>query len=250
MANLQEASASESSRTPAFKTESMKAPECFDGTQPFKVRSFIQSCQLIFHNDPETFSQDRKKVLYATSFLIGRAAEWIEPYLSNLTNQDPSYLLNSWKLLNLNSSLHMVTRMKRGLASRILDQLASHPSSIESLQDLMDITLELDTRYHEGQKETNHNQEKKPEASKSNCSHAQNSSSSSHKKKKNFQKRDKPRSSLLNKDFNLMNSEKERRIKEGLCTYCGGKHSLESLFKRPQNKLTQVSGNFPRQGKA
>ncbi|MBW0524049.1 hypothetical protein O181_063764, partial [Austropuccinia psidii MF-1] len=76
----------------------MKAPECFDGTQPFKVRSFIQSCQLIFHNDLENFSQDRKKVLYATSFLIGRAAKRIEPYLSNLTNQDPNYLLNSWKL--------------------------------------------------------------------------------------------------------------------------------------------------------
>ncbi|MBW0579058.1 hypothetical protein O181_118773 [Austropuccinia psidii MF-1] len=76
----------------------MKAPECFDGTQPFRVRSFIQSCRLIFHNDPANFSQDRRKVLYATSFLISRAAKWIEPYLSNCTNQDPSYLLNSWKL--------------------------------------------------------------------------------------------------------------------------------------------------------
>ncbi|MBW0582040.1 hypothetical protein O181_121755 [Austropuccinia psidii MF-1] len=75
MANLQAASSSESSRPPAFKTPSMKAPEFFDGTQPFKVRIFIQSCQLIFHNDPANFSQDRKKGLYATSFLIGRAAK-------------------------------------------------------------------------------------------------------------------------------------------------------------------------------
>ncbi|MBW0588848.1 hypothetical protein O181_128563 [Austropuccinia psidii MF-1] len=66
MANLQAAASSEVSRPPAFKTPSMKAPECFDGTQPFKVRSFIQSCQIIFHNDPENFSQERKKVLYAT----------------------------------------------------------------------------------------------------------------------------------------------------------------------------------------
>ncbi|MBW0540172.1 hypothetical protein O181_079887 [Austropuccinia psidii MF-1] len=97
MANLQEASSSEASRPPAYETPSMKAPEFFDGTQPFQVRSFIQSCQLVFHNDPENISQDRKKALYATSFLIGRAAKWIEPYLSNLANQDPSYLLNSWK---------------------------------------------------------------------------------------------------------------------------------------------------------
>ncbi|MBW0592666.1 hypothetical protein O181_132381 [Austropuccinia psidii MF-1] len=138
----------------------------------------------------------------------------------------------------------LIYHFRRVLASRILDQLASHPSSIDSLQDLMDITLELDSRYHERQKEKNHHQEKKPEASKS------NSSSSSHKKKKNSQKRDKPHSSLLRKDFKLMNSEKERRIKEGLCTYCGGNNSLESCFKRPQNKLTQPSGIFPSLGKA
>ncbi|MBW0556104.1 hypothetical protein O181_095819 [Austropuccinia psidii MF-1] len=98
MANLQTASSSEESRPPAFKTPSMKAPECFYGTQSFKVRSFIQSCQLTFHNDPVNFSQDRKKFLYATSFLIGKAAKWIELYLSNLTNQDSTYLLNSWNL--------------------------------------------------------------------------------------------------------------------------------------------------------
>ncbi|MBW0583443.1 hypothetical protein O181_123158 [Austropuccinia psidii MF-1] len=68
MANPQAAASSEVSRPPAFKTPSMKVPDCLDGTQPFKVRSFIQSCQLIFHNDPASFSQDRKKALYATSF--------------------------------------------------------------------------------------------------------------------------------------------------------------------------------------
>ncbi|MBW0511226.1 hypothetical protein O181_050941 [Austropuccinia psidii MF-1] len=93
MTNFKAASVSESSRPSAFKTPSMKAPECFDGTQPF-----IQYCQLIFHNDPANFSQGRKKVLYATSFPIGRAAKWIEPYLSNLTNQGSNYLPNSLNL--------------------------------------------------------------------------------------------------------------------------------------------------------
>ncbi|MBW0555195.1 hypothetical protein O181_094910 [Austropuccinia psidii MF-1] len=114
----------------------------------------------------------------------------------------------------------------------------------------MDITLELGTRYHERQNAKINHQEKKPEASKSSSSHPQNSSSSSHKKKKNLKNRYKPHSSLLNKDFKLINSEKERRIKEGLCTYWGGKHSLESCIKRPQNRLTQPSGKFPSQQKA
>ncbi|MBW0512358.1 hypothetical protein O181_052073 [Austropuccinia psidii MF-1] len=72
------------------------------------------------------------------------------------------------------------------------------------LQDLMDITLELDTRYHERQKKKINHQEKKPEASKSNYSHPQNSSSLNQKKKKNFQKGDKLHFSFLNKDFKLI----------------------------------------------
>ncbi|MBW0570417.1 hypothetical protein O181_110132 [Austropuccinia psidii MF-1] len=59
---------------------------------------------------------------------------------------------------------------RRGLASRLLDQLASHPGSFDSLQELMDITLELDTRYHERQKEKGSHQEKKPPISGSNSS--------------------------------------------------------------------------------
>ncbi|MBW0576786.1 hypothetical protein O181_116501, partial [Austropuccinia psidii MF-1] len=62
MANLQVASSS----------EALKPPECFDGTQPFKFRSFIQSFQLIFHNEKANFSEDKKIILYFTSFLTGR----------------------------------------------------------------------------------------------------------------------------------------------------------------------------------
>ncbi|MBW0555060.1 hypothetical protein O181_094775 [Austropuccinia psidii MF-1] len=69
MANIQEFSSSEASRPP-----SMKAPECFYGTQTFKVRGFLQSFQFIFHNVQAHFSEERKKFLYATLFLIGRAA--------------------------------------------------------------------------------------------------------------------------------------------------------------------------------
>ncbi|MBW0523717.1 hypothetical protein O181_063432 [Austropuccinia psidii MF-1] len=103
MANLQADLSSEESRQPAFKTQSMKGPECVNGTQPFKFINFIQYCQIIFHNYPENFSQDRKKALYATSFIIGRASKWIEPYLSNITNQDPNHLLNSWALFESQS---------------------------------------------------------------------------------------------------------------------------------------------------
>ncbi|MBW0579410.1 hypothetical protein O181_119125 [Austropuccinia psidii MF-1] len=85
-------------KAPAFKTPSMKAPVTFDDTQAHKLRGFIQSFQLIFHNDIANFFSDRKRVLYSTSFLTGRAGKWIELYLSSISNEDPSYLLNNWQL--------------------------------------------------------------------------------------------------------------------------------------------------------
>ncbi|MBW0528680.1 hypothetical protein O181_068395 [Austropuccinia psidii MF-1] len=88
----------DTSRASEFKTPSMKAPDYFDGTKAYKLRGFIQSCKLIFHNYPAKFFSDRKKVLYSNYYLTGRAGKCIETYLSNISNEDPSYLLNSWKL--------------------------------------------------------------------------------------------------------------------------------------------------------
>ncbi|MBW0499944.1 hypothetical protein O181_039659, partial [Austropuccinia psidii MF-1] len=130
------------------------------------------------------FFSDRKKVLYSTLFLIGRAGKWIEPYLSNISNEDPSYLLNNWPLfeyqlftlfgdpnevrkaepelenLRMRESGHLslyiadsrslMSRIgdwgerayihvyRRGLALRLLDQLAFHPGTFDTLQKLMD----------------------------------------------------------------------------------------------------------------
>ncbi|MBW0502395.1 hypothetical protein O181_042110 [Austropuccinia psidii MF-1] len=86
------------SKSPAFKTPSIKAHDSFDCTQALNLRVFIQSCQLIFHNNPATFFSYKKKVLYSTYFLTGRAGKLIEPYLTNISNKDPSYLLNNWQL--------------------------------------------------------------------------------------------------------------------------------------------------------
>ncbi|MBW0579125.1 hypothetical protein O181_118840, partial [Austropuccinia psidii MF-1] len=97
----------------------MKAPDSFDGTQAHKLRGFIQSCQLIFHNDPASFCSDRKKVLYSAYFLTGRAGKWIEPYLSNISNEDPSYLLNNLPLFE--SQLFTLFELPENIPLFILD---------------------------------------------------------------------------------------------------------------------------------
>ncbi|MBW0491722.1 hypothetical protein O181_031437 [Austropuccinia psidii MF-1] len=115
----------------------------------------------------------------------------------------------------------------------------------------MDVTLELDTRYHEMQKETNCFQERKPEASNLRSSHTQNSERSRNKKK-NFRvhTRDKPNYPLRNNDHRLMGSEKEIILKVGMCPFCGGNNSIEACVKRPQNQLSQPAGRFPSLGKS
>ncbi|MBW0468823.1 hypothetical protein O181_008538 [Austropuccinia psidii MF-1] len=94
----QEATPRDNSKAPTFKTPSLKAPDSFYGTQSHRLRGVIQSCQFTFHNDPENFFSDRKKVLYSISFLTGRAGNWIEPYLTNISTEYSSYLLNSLQL--------------------------------------------------------------------------------------------------------------------------------------------------------
>ncbi|MBW0504814.1 hypothetical protein O181_044529 [Austropuccinia psidii MF-1] len=258
----------------------MKAPDSFDAT----------------------LCSDRKEVLYSTYFLTGRAGKLIEPYVSNISNEDPSYLANNWKLFEaqlftlfgdpnevrkaeqeldnlrmkkgghvswcITDSRILISRAgdwggsayihvsRRGLESRLLDQLASYPGAFDTIQELMDITLELDTRYHQRKKEKGGNQEKKPPFTRSNFSRPPQDSSSKRphpkKNKKGKQSqvsKDKPHAALLNKDNKSIVCEKERRIKEGLCTYCSGKHPIEKFFKRPQNSPGSSRGFPSKQGK-
>ncbi|MBW0490344.1 hypothetical protein O181_030059 [Austropuccinia psidii MF-1] len=144
----------------------------------------------------------------------------------------------------------------RGFELRLLDQFSSHPGNFDSLQELMDITLELYTRYHERQKEKDSHRETKPSVTGSNSLRLPQDSSSrkpnqKNKKGKNIQvSKDKPHASLINKVKELIFSEKERRIKEGLCTYCGWKHPIEKWFKRHQIRSWSSRGFPNKKGKA
>ncbi|MBW0518918.1 hypothetical protein O181_058633 [Austropuccinia psidii MF-1] len=85
-------------RAPAFKNLSIKAPDSFYGSKAHKLTRFMTSCQSIFHNDPANLFSENKKVLHSTFFLTHRAGILVEPYFSNISNEDPSYLLNNWRL--------------------------------------------------------------------------------------------------------------------------------------------------------
>ncbi|MBW0506198.1 hypothetical protein O181_045913 [Austropuccinia psidii MF-1] len=207
------------SKSSAFKTPSIKEPDSFDYTQAHKLRGLIQTCQLISHKNPVNFFSYRKKVHYSTSFLPGRAGKWLEPYLSNISNEDPSYLLNNWKLFETQlfmllgdpNEVRKAEQELKNLRIKESGHLASHAGTFDTFQELMEITLELDTSYHERQKEKGGNQEKKPPVTGSYFSRPPqdlSSKSPHHKKNKKGKQSQAPK-------------EKASGIKEGLFTYCG-----------------------------
>ncbi|MBW0537739.1 hypothetical protein O181_077454 [Austropuccinia psidii MF-1] len=177
-------------------------------------------------------------------FLCGRARKLIESYPSNISNEDPSYLLNNWKTqlftlfgdpnevrkaeqeldnLRMKESCHvsfyisdfriLMSRIEdwgerayihvygKGLTSQLLDQLASHPGSFDTLQEILYITFELDKSNNERQKETGSHQERKPPITGSNAFRNAQDSSQEEQEGENFQvSKDKPHSALLNKE--------------------------------------------------
>ncbi|MBW0578229.1 hypothetical protein O181_117944 [Austropuccinia psidii MF-1] len=129
----QEVSPRDIPKVTASKTPSMKAPDSFDGTKAHKLRVFPQSCQVIFYDEQASFFSDRRKVIYSTNFLTGRAGKWIEPYLSNIPKKVPYYLLNNWKLFETNLFTLFGDPNEVRKAEQVLDNLKIKESGHVSL---------------------------------------------------------------------------------------------------------------------
>ncbi|MBW0468090.1 hypothetical protein O181_007805 [Austropuccinia psidii MF-1] len=112
MHNLQAASSSDSSRPPAFKTPSMKAPEFFDGTKPFKFRRFIHFCQLIFHMIWQISLNTERKFSMPPHFSLEELQNGLRPIfqISPIKIQIIFSVLGNYS--NPNSSPYLETQMK------------------------------------------------------------------------------------------------------------------------------------------
>ena len=289
---------------PAFRTPSMRAPDNFDGTNPSKLRGYIQSCNLIFHNDLRSFPNDRRKVIYAAGYLSGKCSKWIEPYLSQLGNEDPNFLLNNWEIYesqlfslygdrnetrNAELELDELTmkengyastyitefralmgriegwgecalmfKFRKGLPPRLLDAMSTHFDNVNSLLELINLTLKFDTRYHKQQKEKRrepsvpHSKPAEPRTERGKfVPNPRTRSFAPWKKTSPTADTTTTRAeSPLNALGKLKEGEKARREKAGLCVYCGGKHALEDCDKRKRVTKDVPSSSTPSSGKA
>ncbi|KNZ44330.1 uncharacterized protein VP01_9274g1, partial [Puccinia sorghi] len=124
------------------------------------LRGFLQSCKLLFSNDPTVFSDDRNKFLYAASYLSGTASQLFKPYMDLLKNQSPSFQSAEFELNSLsmkdngNASNHIAQfwtlqsrvdwndaafafHFRKGLPSCITNQLALTGQQLKMLQQLI-----------------------------------------------------------------------------------------------------------------
>jgi hypothetical protein len=63
---------------PRAQRSSVKNPDTFDGSDPSKLRAFLQQCGLVFSSRPQDYPSDSDKIIFMISYLRGSAAEWFE----------------------------------------------------------------------------------------------------------------------------------------------------------------------------
>ncbi|MBW0506334.1 hypothetical protein O181_046049 [Austropuccinia psidii MF-1] len=200
---FQAAAPRDNSKAPAFETPTNKAPEPFDGRKfctqiLFSLVELANGLNLTSNisNEDPSYLFNNSKVFETQLFtLFGDPNEVRKPEqeLYNLRMKESGRVsLYIYDFRSLMSRIGdwgeraYMHNYRRGLASRRLDQLSSYPGNFDTLQELMDITLESDTRYHERQKEKGSHQGKKPPVTGSNFSRPpQNSSSKRPHHKKN-----------------------------------------------------------------
>ncbi|CAD6889707.1 unnamed protein product, partial [Tilletia caries] len=65
---------------PNFKVK-VADPPTFDGTRKKDANTFLAHVKLNFSANPSSFPTDTSKIVYAASWLRGKAFEWFEPML-------------------------------------------------------------------------------------------------------------------------------------------------------------------------
>ncbi|KIO12084.1 hypothetical protein M404DRAFT_19917 [Pisolithus tinctorius Marx 270] len=219
-------------------------PDTFDSSNPKKLCEFLMQCKLNFQDCPCAFHSDRAKVTFAQSYLKGMALAWFKPDLLNPDNYDcPLWMDDYHEFLQEcttncgpHDAIADAIQQLKNLTMKddhIKDEITciGKPSTLAQLREL---TQTIDARYWEHKAEISHTT--KSATNKSQSSNSDNKSKSlssasapkSDAKGKGRQK-DLPKSDvskseiahLLGKDGKLTSTERQCRMKNNLCLFCG-----------------------------
>ena len=70
-----------------IKPLKINTPEPFDGSRG-KLRAFFSQIELFFGFNVDRFTTDKHKVLFASTYLRGRAFKWFNSFLTDFLNNE------------------------------------------------------------------------------------------------------------------------------------------------------------------
>jgi hypothetical protein len=88
------ANAARPAPTPHLEPEraQINPPAKFDGTNPRKVREFLDSCELAFRQRPRTYATGTARINFAMQYLEGSPQRWITNSFNLPADETPQYL--------------------------------------------------------------------------------------------------------------------------------------------------------------
>ncbi|KAI9605716.1 hypothetical protein H4Q26_004081 [Puccinia striiformis f. sp. tritici PST-130] len=236
---------------PAFRTPEKKRPENFDGSSPAKLLKpleWVQPYLEVVDDPPPDYMMDSWLMFESQLVtLYGDPNELCttEYKLDSLTMKDGNHASNyisSFRALQSRlpgwGNRPLMFQFRKGLPTRVLDLLAQNPEVFDTLWELIEATLKINTCHIKRQKE------KKQENSSQPSQHKKDTSKpATHPTPSTSKFTSKPASktpSEITKVLEggrLFGEEKERRAKAGLCAYCGGKHEVDDCVKKASKNL-------------
>ncbi|KIO13221.1 hypothetical protein M404DRAFT_122178, partial [Pisolithus tinctorius Marx 270] len=249
----------------------VRKPDTFDGSDPKKLHEFLVQCELNFQDRPRAFRSNRAKVTFAQSYLKGMALAWFEPDLLNPNNYDRLLWMDNYHeflqelttnfgphdaIADAVQQLENFTMKDGSRITKYIDEIA-HVGKPSTLAQLHELTQTIDARYWERKAEisrTTKSASDKLQPSNSNNKPKSSSSSSAPKSdaKGKGKQKGPPKSNiahLLGKDGKLTSTERQCRMKNNLCLFCGeAGHSAKDCPKstsRAAKARAVMAGTLP-----
>lgn len=241
---------------------------------------FLLQCSLVFTQQPNTYATTQSKIAFIMSLLSGQAAAWAlavttggSDILGNYTQftDEMKRIFDHpvrggeavGRLLDLQQGSQSVSQyavdfrimaassgwgdaalkaiFRKGLAGEIKDELAVREES-HTLNELIDLSVRIDNRIRERRRERRTDQARRTPASWPGSS----GDSALTSDVTSTASRDTPASSSQHDEpmqlgrARLTPTERQRRMKERLCLYCGqGGHYLATCTEKPKGQAHQ-----------
>lgn len=258
----------------------MSKPDVFTGADRSKCHKFLSQLNLYFEGNPVTFSNDKSKIVFAASFLKGKAEDWMSQYvdptkesyinsyarftevLTNTMGEPDRYNQLSSKLMNLKDSGNtsdytteffrlssqldwsgpqLRAQYYQGLKGSIKDSLSQLVDQPESLEELTATAIRIDNRMTERRTEK---KSELPLQTRISPRFASQFGRNLHSNSFPPSQSRVPGPAPMEIDGTTVQpAERQRRFQDRACYYCGKSgHIAKDCFKR-KNRLNSTTSS-------